>query len=69
MNFSLQVGRYRFKIDKLHKKLISKDELKDVLANVFDLINIYLICTIPPTVEGSFSTMKRIKTIKMKRPY
>ena len=45
------------------KEIIVKDELKDVLAEVFNLIQ--LICTIPSTsasAERSFSTMKRIKT-------
>ncbi|XP_077285493.1 zinc finger MYM-type protein 1-like [Arctopsyche grandis] len=45
------------------KELIVKDDLIDVLEQVFSLIQ--LICTIPSTsasAERSFSTMKRIKT-------
>ena len=44
-------------------ELIVKDDLKDVWAQIFHLIQ--SICTLPSTsasVERSFSTMKRIKT-------
>ena len=45
-------------------KKFNREELKDILAEVFDLIQ--LICTLPSIgalFERSFSTMNRIKTI------
>ena len=52
------------------KKLIVKDELKDVLVEVFNLI-MQLIFTMPSTrafVDRSFPTMTRIKTIRRSSP-
>ena len=55
---------FTFKIYELHKKLILKDKLKNVLAEVFVLIQLmYTIASTSMLVERSFSTLKQIKTI------
>ena len=55
---------FHLKFKNCIKKLIVNDEMKDVLAEEFNLIQ--LVYTIPSTktsVEHLFSTLERIKTI------